>query len=241
MRIKPLFGATLLALTLPAAAQTFSLSLQIDDGSRWYDYFSDAFGEVGKQFNGSASLNGFYQISALPAYTQIGGGFAVFPSGGAFANVGSIGYDASSYGGSGLGTAPITSITADFAPFAGFDATVFGEGVNYSTAFANAVGTVSLFNGAVTGVDLEADVTFTYDITGFGNFPFAGKMTIDDDEFMLAAGSGSVGEFAFQWDLKGSVQNLSPVPEASTNAMLLAGLAGVSLILRRRAREGARA
>lgn len=181
----------------------------MDPAGRWYEYFSDAFAEIGRPFNGSQIPDGFFLISRLPNYVQIGTGFDVFPFEGAFNSVGVLTYDATGYSGSGAGTAVVTQLTADFVPFMGKDATVLDKGYNYTTNFSNLSGTVSLFDNKITAINLAAQVTFTYPDTPVGPLHYSGPFAINGRTFSLVAGEPvTPGLIGYRWELAGEVLGL---------------------------------
>lgn len=219
---------------LPAHAATFDLTLKAADGSRWYEYFSDAYAELGSDWGEVSNPNsddfgkmadGFYLISS-PG-TKIGSGVVVFEQGSSFANIGSLSYDA--------GSGAITGLTLDFAPFIANDNSTIGG--SYSTAMANVSGSVLLVGGEVAGIELDSDITFTYS-TRFGQAPYSGSFSISGDRFVLDVDDTNpslFGDFRYAWDVSGTVANLAPIPEPSTYALMVGGLLAVGAIVRRRA------
>ena len=187
------------------------LSLLADGGSRWYEYFSVAFAEVLKPFNGSQVPDGFFLVSSLPGFVQIGAGFDVFPFETDFADVGTLSFDAGTYNGVGDGVGSVTALAADFVRFVAPDSTVLGAGVNYSTALSNVSGTVSLRDGKIVRINLSAVVTFTYADTPFGTLVYSGPFNIAGNRFTLRAGDPvTPGDIGYRWDLSGTVQGLGP-------------------------------
>jgi len=158
-------AAALLASPGAARAATFTLDLVADGDGRYYEYFSDAFAQIDQPLGGSQVLDGFFQISALPAIVELGGGADVFPNESNFASVGSLEYDESVIVG-GSGSAPITSLALDFDLHVADDDSILSAG--YATSIDSVVGTVSAAAGMVTSIDLGADIVFTYDATSFG-------------------------------------------------------------------------
>lgn len=221
-----------LLLSAPVQAQSFSLGLTAEGTGRWYEYFSDAFAQIDRE------PDGFYLISQLPNFVPVGGGANVFPSEGNFADLGTIGY--STITGVGHETATITSLDLDFAPYIAYTDALVNQ--PYTTSFTGFSGTVDLFNGAVTAVNLASDIRFTYDFSGFG-FGLAdydGTFSITGSRFDLFVDGTYPTPFPdpmrYVWDFEGDVQNLAPVPEPSTYLMLLAGLGVIgATALRRRA------
>lgn len=229
-----LFGAV---AAQGANAATFNLSLTADDGSRWYNYFSDVYAELGSDWGvieneESAEFgevaDGFYLIGSG---TKVGTGAIVFPNLNNFLNVGSITYNET--------TGAITGLSANFSAYiADNDGEVYGftGGNPYVTSFGSVTGNVSLTGGAVSGVSLSAPITFTY-FTGLGPLAFNGTFAIDGDTFSLNVDGTNptpFGAVRYAWDVTGSVQNLAPVPEPTTWAMMGAGLLAVAGMARRR-------
>jgi hypothetical protein len=245
MTFRPLAIAVAIAaaaLSAPTRAANFDLSLDADGTSRWYEYFSDVYGELGRPFNGSQFNDGFFAISTD---AQIGGGYNVFPFEGAFTDIGTL----TTAAGTGVGTesVAVTGLTMHFAPFIAPDATFLGEGVNYTTTLSGITGTAVLVDGALASIDLVAAIAFTYDFSGIGagELPFEGTFVIDGGAFTLAVDSSYPSGFddplRYRWDATGTVRGLvgvpNPViPEPSSVALMAAGLIGVAAVARRRAR-----
>ena len=193
----------------PQGPQTFTLNLQADNGGRWYDYYSDTFGEVGKAWNGSATLDGFFLISKLPDYVTVGNGYDVFPRGGNWSGVGRIGYNLDGYTGVGSFSTPITSVNLDLAPFVAENASVLNR--SYSTAISAVNGQVTLRDGVVTGITLDSTVTFSWLGTPLGDIVVPGSFTIGNGRFTLQAGlNGQIGQPQAGWGFTGAVNNLGP-------------------------------
>lgn len=221
-----------------ANAATFNLTLTADDGSRWYNYYSDVYAELGSDWGvieneASAEFgeqaDGFYLIGSD---VKVGSGAIVFPNLNNFLNVGSITYDES--------TGAITGLSANFSPYiADNDGEVFSftGGNPYVTSFGSVSGTVSLAGGAVSGISLSAPVTFTY-YTSLGALAFNGTFAIDGDTFALnvdGTNATPFGAVRYAWDVTGGVQNLAAaVPEPTTWGMMAAGLFAVAGMARRR-------
>jgi len=192
--------------TPPQGPQSLALNLQADNGGRWYDFYSDVFGEIGKAWNGSATLDGFFLTSRLPDYVTVGTGQDIFPHGGTWTGVGSIGYNLDGYTGVGSFSTPITSVALNLAPFVAEKASVLSR--PYATAISAINGQVTLRDGVVTGITLASTVTFSWLSTPFGDLFIAGNFSIDGNgRFTLSAGMDT--RTYAGWDFSG-VNPLGP-------------------------------
>lgn len=239
LRLIALLGLALGVSAPVASAANFALGLTADGSSRWYEYFSDVFAQLDRGHGGNPALDGFYSISALPTFTQVGAGADVFPSEANFANIGTLTF-ADTFSGAGVESAAITGLTLDFSPFVADDDNVLSAG--YTTGLSGVIGTVSLFNGAVTSIDLTSTITFTYDFSGFGGgpLPYIGTFSIVDDAFTLFVDDAQTilapDDLRYVWDVTGAVNGLAPIPEPSTTTALAAVAALGFAALRRRRR-----
>lgn len=217
MRIRSthLFCALLCAaVAAPVSAGTFPLSFTADDSSRWYDFIMDWFAQLDRTGSGSPPPNILYQISAEadplhPAtYHSSGDSAVVFAHGRAFADVGSI-----TYTGSGNGTFPITAVTLDINPHVRTeDASALG--LSYLTTVSNPQGTIKIAGGAVTDIQLSADIRFDLDarndpLIGY-LLPYDGTLLMDGDRFDIFVDDTAGSHFVMRyvWDLHGSVDGV---------------------------------
>lgn len=234
MKLKSMFVLMAgVAMAPLATAADFSLSLSADDGGRWYEYYSNVYGEIGADLgevtdSSSADFgltkDGFFDIASGNA---IGSGVVIFPNGGNFLNVGNLSFNDAS--------GQITGLTLDFDRYIADDDAVSNGG--YSTSISNLSGSVTRNSeGDVTGINLDSDVTFTY-VTTLGTFNYTGDFAISGDAFDLYVddtNSTAFGDFRYAWDVEGTVRNITPVPEPSVYAMFLSGLAVMGFMARRR-------
>ncbi|MBN00276.1 MAG: hypothetical protein CMJ77_14235 [Planctomycetaceae bacterium] len=189
-----------------ASADSFDLSLTADGTSRWYDHFSDAFGQIDQGFRGDEDRDGFFLISQLPTYVPIGRGADLFPSEGEFTNVGAIEFDAAS--------GAVSSLLLDFDDFVAYNYSILNSrlGDGYSTSVSNVVGNVVASGDGVSAIDLSADITFTYGSTVPDIVEYKGTFAIANDEFQLSVDDDpsipGFGAFRYAWDVFGQVDNL---------------------------------
>lgn len=243
------------------AAGTIQLDLAADNGSRWYDYFSDAFGELGllHQTSGSptppiptesvpGTNDGFFQITNPT--TQFGAA-NVFVNDNDFSSSYSLIYDDSTaLNGVGVEVRSVTGFTLDFdSDIADAD---FISNTGYTTTSTNVAGTVTFTDGVLTSIDTTSDITFdlgpnpfnpsvnvaysgSFDIVG-NNWSLLVNVPLDGQgEFDLAAAQPKIGSFDFEvgWDVTGTVTNVIPEP-ASASLILLAGVSGLAVRCRPR-------
>lgn len=214
-----------------ASAATFNLGLTADNGSRWYEYLSDAYAELGrpgKVITGGADAgevsDGLYSISN--PNVQWGTGALVFPSDGNFGQLGSLTYDDI--------TGAITGATLDFAKYIADNDSITNSG--YTTSVSVVSGSVQRngVGGAISAINLTSNITFTY----LGAYAYNGTLTFNGNSFVLAVDGTNqtfLGDARYRWDVTGGIQNLAaPVPEPSTYALMVAGLAVAGLVVRRR-------
>lgn len=206
-----------------ASVAAFGAELQLtavaDDDSRWYEHFSDAFVELGRD------PEGFYLISQLPAYASVGqpGGVDAFPNDNSF-DLGTLTYDDAELSGTGVEIAPVTAYEVEFDISIADDESVSNtvENQGYETTVSDLTGTVEFTAGTLTSIDLQATITFTYDFSGFslGMLDYVGTIALDGDRFELLVDDtnlvgGGTTEFRYEWDAGGvidQVQDAPPLP-----------------------------
>jgi hypothetical protein len=204
--------------TAPSGLRQIAISLRADGTSRFFEYFSDSFAQIDKGFNGSDVLDGFYKISELPDFVQIGGGYDMFPAEGDWVDILDVTYDTDGLSGIGDELAPVTEVVTEL------NDVIPGEGTTlmrpYTTEFSNSSGTVSLRDGEVVAIpEIQATVTFLFDTAdlagafGIGDtIEATGDLMIESSgRFSLYAATEDVldnddiGEPDVKWDLTGQV------------------------------------
>ncbi len=203
-----------LVLAGPLSAATFPLTFNADGSSRWYDFYLDEFAQIDRGFGGNQALDGMYAISAEAdpfnptVYSQVGSdGVDIFPAEGAFASVGSL-----TYTGTGNGTFPITAIALEIERYVAGDYSALGVG--YTTQVSNINGSITIANGAVSGIQMTATIRFIYDasfIPPLTTIPFEGSLEITGNRFAIFVDDDynfGHGTLHNAWDLVGSVANI---------------------------------
>lgn len=209
-------------------AADVSLTGSADDTTRWYDYFSNAYAELGE--------TNFIDITTPTETYGLSGG--VYPNGASF-DIGTLSYDETGLTGVGSETASVTGYSADFAASIADNDNILGG--SYTTAIASPTGTIDFQDGEIVSIDFNAQVIFTYDYSAFNAalsaLQYVGTFTVSGDEFSLVADEPTPGaytidtfNFRHQWDATGTVDQVVPEPGG---ALLFAGVAGI-LFRRRR-------
>ncbi|MEM6688618.1 MAG: PEP-CTERM sorting domain-containing protein [Planctomycetota bacterium] len=178
------------------AIEIVDITFQADDSGRFIERFSNGFAEIGR------TPNGMYAIDN-PNGPLLGTPVTVFPSGGDWANAGTITLDGIATR-SGSETLNILGAEFDFNTFvSGSSASVLaqtppggppGLAGNYTTSITSAMGTVSLFDGLVTSISFDADVAFIFPF--FEAFPYNSDGTAGNEGLSIA----SNGDFVLAVD-----------------------------------------
>lgn len=200
--------------------EQMTLSLQAADGSRFYEYVSDAYSEIGRAWNGDASLDGFFSpIAAGDSAIALGSGITQHPSQGDWSNFAQVEFDARNYTGTGTYEAPITSIAGDLNQYVLGEQTV--NNAPYSSTYPPAGisnGFVKLEDNQVVGIYVTAAIEITMQNPSFGEMKYDGTLTVNDGgTFSLLIGDintaeSAVDEFTngeysrlWHWDYTGTV------------------------------------
>ncbi|MEM7206810.1 MAG: hypothetical protein AAF434_03205 [Pseudomonadota bacterium] len=203
----------------PAGDMTKSIDLAADGSSRVYEYFSDTFAQIDQGFDGSETIDGYFQISMLPDFIQIGSGVDIFQFEGDWDDAAVITFNVDGLTGIGDEQAAITGLAGNFNTFVSGESTLLG--IPYTTTFSDVTGTVNLTDGAVTSVDsVSSTLTLSWDTTVLpppfdvlpDTLPFAGTFDIDDTgAFTMNVGdvgpdpSVALGQPAWEWNATGTV------------------------------------
>ncbi len=212
-RFRPVLLCLALSSALPAMAASFPLSFQAEGHSRWYEFYTDSFAQLDKGYAGNPALDGFFRISAEPdpfsptVFQQTGDSVNVFPSEGAFANIGTL-----TYTGSGNGTFPITGMTLNVSQYV--DATVGVLGAPYRTTVSNTVGTITIANGNAVAINLDANILFEIDVNyipSMGWVPYRGTLAMSGNRFDIFVDDNYTfthGDLRYVWDLVGTINGI---------------------------------
>lgn len=178
------------------AAQSATLDLTgVASGtSRFYDHFSDGFGQVDRD------PQGFYAISN-PSQLY-GSGYAVFPQGADF-RLGTLSYH--DITGVGSESAALTALTGDW------NANVDPSFGAYRTRFSDITGTAQFQDGVWVGLNLSSSVTFTYTDGPIVGAAYTGAFTVAGETWSLQADNAFNLPVRQEWDLSGTV-NVVPEP-----------------------------
>lgn len=188
-----------------------SVKLTADAGGRWYDHDSDAFTEIGANWNNIPGVDGFFLIGQLPNYVKVGSGITQYPTGGDWPQALTVYYDPEDYAGTGARDFPIVDVFMDLNPY------VLGEQSLRNTAYLSDIptgqytGTVRISDDVPVSVALDSTVYFTFPAgNGLPDFVFSGPFVISSDgRFKLDAGGPLLRDFGnAQWDFSGRVSGL---------------------------------
>jgi hypothetical protein len=240
--IRSMLASAAIAVGVLASPNTFAQHVDIEVAVLGGKIVADPLNEAATALNGYKLFEGNFRDLAGGLYSTDDPGFADahdLPSSG-FAN-GNIlyirGLGALSFWNGAMWTAPAsTGTTISIADAIGESLTFNNAGVSLSASGAGAIGQFDSDGGLHEHLDFtinSAAPTGAYRITGqfwaqdtFGGSP----IYTDSDPFYLVFNNG-LNDTAFE----ASVSALTtPVPEASTYALMLAGLAVVAGVKRRR-------
>lgn len=232
------FASSAVTAQVVAMNPSVELSLQADNGARWYEYYSGAFYELGKQRDviiRGQKADGAWNAAdnaATGVYNTVGGGDVAFPQYGNWANIGKVTYADGVVTGAGKETVAITGLTVEFNKVAGAD-NVAVLGLPYTTKVDNASGTLTFENGKLANINLNSTLTFTYAAKAtFGqNFTSTGSFNIVNNAFNLNIGKEDIaqnGQTAWTWVAQGNAVTEVPVPAAAwLFGSAILGLAGL--------------
>jgi hypothetical protein len=219
--------------SLGQANSSFTLDVTADGSTRWYEYFSDAYAQLNR------SPQGFYTIVANPDQPIGSGDNDIFPFGARWAQFGRLNFG--SVSGTGVQVAPVTGLSLDVQRYIADDDMVLE--FPYVSRVNSVAGTVTLFNGQVSTINLSANVSMVYDFTSLGGtaLPYNGTFVINGNRFALNVDdsypSGLGDPFRYRWDATGAVNNLAPIPEPAHWSLMVAGFAIVGAIAKRTRRS----
>ena len=138
----------------------------MDQNSRFYDYFSDAYAEI------SLDPDGFYQIGNPD---QQYGKFDVFVNQDSL-DLGDLVVDAKNLSGKGLENVSITGWKLDL--YKSIDVTN-----PYSTEVSNINGTLTYVDGIASNLNLECDIMLTFTSGLVNGLAFPGQIIIKDNHW----------------------------------------------------------
>jgi hypothetical protein len=186
--------------------QPLALKGMMDSTSRFYDYFSDAYAEIG------LDPDGFYQINNPDRQY---GSYDVFINQ-ELIDIGKFTVESGKVSGKGLETAKIIDWFFDITQ------TVDTTRGATTTEVSNTDGTITFIDGQPVNVNLVADLDFEFQSGLVKGFNFPGNMTITNNYFELQADnthSTILGAFRNKWDLKGDL-SLPGLPALSPKLKL---------------------
>ncbi|MFZ5526647.1 MAG: hypothetical protein ACOZE7_08330 [Pseudomonadota bacterium] len=207
---------------LASGQRQLRMDAQVNPGGRVYDYFSNAFAEIGAARNGDPTLDGFFSASVW----RSSGVYALSPGTGDFihraglnwSNFVNVRFDVSGYSGSGDYEADIVALTAlDLKSYV--DRRAFVLNAAYATSLApssaGTYGKVILRNDEVIAVEINARVSTLFSsvpVPG-GSLTFTGDLLIERDGAMslgvgvpLATSCAGTGNcFQARWEYTGTM------------------------------------
>jgi|GEM_PF-4997144 len=186
---------------------------RLDDDSRFYDYFSDAYTEV--QF----TPDGFYQIGNSDRQY---GSWEVFKDQ-PFFQVGNVTVDDSNLTGQGVEKATVTGYSASF-----FESADSSRGP-YDTTISNVAGSLGFVDGKPANLNMESDIELTFTTGAVNGFSFKGKMTVENNRFHLDVDKTNptpLGSLRFRWGVRG-LADLPGLPETSNQGAFLLSFSGI--------------
>lgn len=221
----------------PAMAGTFALG--VDASGRLDNYTAAVYAEVGANWglitnedsiDFGKQADGFFCASDAGGCggkdAKVGSGVVVFRNGGDFANLGTITYNDS--------TGAITGLVLNAQNYIDIS-TSNPFAWNFTTRVNSVNGTVSLTNGVVTDIQLNSSISFL--LGGIAPYRYDGSFNVAGNSFALDVTgrlSNATGELGLTWDLDGTVNNVTPVPEPATYAMMGLGALLIGSVARRR-------
>lgn len=211
--------AALAAAHAVHADTDISIDLTADSAGQFIDYVSNVYAQVG------LSPDGMYTIGTT---NQVGAPVNTFNDGD-WAAVGTLTLDADPTG-VGVETFSVTAGDFDFNQYA--DGSVLSPSFgSYSTSLNVTSGSIEFTDGVVTDINLDSDISFTFDaLTGI---PFNGSFDITNGNFQLLVDqtkSTLFGSVRQAWKFQGTAASPTVVPEPSSLALGIGGF----IVLRRR-------
>ncbi|MCG8317570.1 MAG: hypothetical protein MI976_30500 [Pseudomonadales bacterium] len=193
------------------------LSLAADGDGRWYDYVSDSFTEIGREWEGSQIIDGFFSpISAGDSAVTIGSGENHYPSEGDWQKLTQIYFYTEDYDGVGEYEAPITRMSSDLDCYVNGRVSILDQRYETNHIVPNArdlcleedqfpeacvdplpepVGYVLLLNNEIVGVEFTAATQAIWRGTFYGDISIEGVYSINrDGEFSIDIGEVTTPE-----------------------------------------------
>ena len=171
--------------------QLVNLNAKMDQNSRFYDYFSDAYAEI------SLDPDGFYQIGNPD---QQYGRFDVFVNQDSL-DLGDLVIDDKNLTGKGVENVSITGWKLDL--YKSIDVTN-----PYSTEVSNINGTLTYVDGIASNLNLECDIILTFTSGIVNELAFPGQIIVKDNHLQIDADKTHttfMGDYRNQWEIKGQI------------------------------------